>query len=567
MDEALASLTLSSAQQRKLIVGIDFGTRYSGIAWAETRRPDQQTIVNMWPSNLENYEGKTMDKVPTEIRYTPQGMEWEFQIPAIVERHKWFKLGLAGGRPISPGQQNSPQSLTTDYLSALHDHLMYTLEQKLGASILRTIPIEYCLTVPAIWSEVAKEKTLEAAGRAGLNGVGNMLLVSEPEAAATYALHGLDPHGLQIGDSFVLCDAGGGTVDLISYTITQLQPKLEIVEASPGAGGLCGSTFLNRRFAEFLTTKVGQEEGWDAELLAEAMERFDLVIKKQYSPSTSNRDGYTVLVPGLANNERLGIRRGRLLITPAEMRGIFEPVVSEVITLVQGQIDTSDREIRAVLLVGGFGESSYLKERLRAALDHSIEVMQPPNAWTAVVRGAVMMGLGRAQAELAAVGVMSRSARKHYGIELHPEYDPEKHEEGKKYWWAKYRQFHVPTVSWFIKRGEPVQEGNPKKIDFIQDFPVSEGRPTTCNIDVFCDEVSPTAPVHPNSNVRVLVTLEANLQSMSTEDLTRTRGTRADGLEYYCMAGYVEATYRSASTQYVLCLLDKRYDTVTAEYV
>lgn len=101
-------------------------------------------------------------------------------------------------------------------------------------------------------------------------------------------------------------------------------------------------------------------------------------IKKQYSPSTSNRDGYTVLVPGLANNDRLGIRRGRLLITPAEMRGIFEPVVSEVITLVQGQIDTSDRDIRAVLLVGGFGENSYLKERLRAALDPSIEVMQPP---------------------------------------------------------------------------------------------------------------------------------------------------------------------------------------------
>lgn len=81
-----------------------------------------------------------------------------------------------------------------------------------------------------------------------------------------------------MGDSFVLCDAGGGTVDLISYTITQLQPKLSIVEASPGTGGLCGSTFLNRRFAEFLTAKVGKEDGWDAELLAEAMERFDLVV-------------------------------------------------------------------------------------------------------------------------------------------------------------------------------------------------------------------------------------------------------------------------------------------------
>jgi hypothetical protein len=83
-------------------------------------------------------------------------------------------------------------------------------------------------------------------------------------------------------------------------------------------------------------------------------------------------------VPGLANNEKLGIRRGRLLVTPAEMRAVFEPVVTEVIDLVQAQIVSSKRKIRAVLLVGGFGENSHLKERLRAALGKSIEVIQPP---------------------------------------------------------------------------------------------------------------------------------------------------------------------------------------------
>lgn len=98
------------------------------------------------------------------------------------------------------------------------------------------------------------------------------------EAAAIYALHGLDPHGIKVGESFVLCDAGGGTVDLISYTIASLFPKLEIVEAAEGSGGLCGSTYLNRRFGEFLTKKLGKEEGWDAEVLAEAMERFDTVV-------------------------------------------------------------------------------------------------------------------------------------------------------------------------------------------------------------------------------------------------------------------------------------------------
>jgi hypothetical protein len=40
---------------------------------------------------------------------------------------------------------------------------------------------------------------------------------------------------IQVGDAFVLCDAGGGTVDLISYEITKKAP-LELKELVPGKG-------------------------------------------------------------------------------------------------------------------------------------------------------------------------------------------------------------------------------------------------------------------------------------------------------------------------------------------
>lgn len=94
-------------------------------------------------------------------------------------------------------------------------------------------------------------------------------IISEPEATAVYALDMLDPHHIEVGDTFVLCDAGGGTVDLISYTVTALKPKLEITEATPGSGSLCGSTFLNRRFAKYLEDKLGKEPGWDKDVLDE----------------------------------------------------------------------------------------------------------------------------------------------------------------------------------------------------------------------------------------------------------------------------------------------------------
>ena len=95
-------------------------------------------------------------------------------------------------------------------------------------------------------------------------------IISEPEAAATYALDALDPHDLKVDDTFVLCDAGGGTVDLISYTVSELKPMLKIEEAASGTGGLCGSTYLNRIFEQFLIAKFGQNDGWDDDVIEEA---------------------------------------------------------------------------------------------------------------------------------------------------------------------------------------------------------------------------------------------------------------------------------------------------------
>lgn len=92
-------------------------------------------------------------------------------------------------------------------------------------------------------------------------------IVSEPETAAMYALKILDPHGIKVGDTFVLCDAGGGTVDLITYTITALEPILQLKESSPGSGSLCGSSFINRMFQDFLKKKLGNEPEWDEEVM------------------------------------------------------------------------------------------------------------------------------------------------------------------------------------------------------------------------------------------------------------------------------------------------------------
>jgi molecular chaperone DnaK (HSP70) len=289
-----------SINDRKIIVGIDFGTTYSGVAWAETQRPDRRVAVTVWPISKTTREGESSDKVPTKLRYSDANSdpEWGFSIPMNApsdEIVEWFKLdldpslqsmGTAVTSAATRGGRNVDK-LVTDYLSALGDHLMYTLREKLGEGVVKNTALEFVVTVPAIWSDLAKDKTKQACQRA----VGNLSkanppihLISEPEAAAIYALHGLDPHGLKANDSFVICDAGGGTVDLISYTITNLKPILEVQEATPGTGALCGSTFLNMRFAKFLKAKLGKADGWDDEVLADAMERFEKTARPPRPP-------------------------------------------------------------------------------------------------------------------------------------------------------------------------------------------------------------------------------------------------------------------------------------------
>ncbi|KAL4988050.1 hypothetical protein BDW68DRAFT_197008 [Aspergillus falconensis] len=572
MEKSFDSLSLDD---RKLVIGIDFGTTFTGVAWAETRRPDHISVIESWPSHIGTQEGISSVKVPTELRYTKspdvngETVEWGFQIPGLVDRYQWFKLGLDESNPLVSTKSwgdKTPDQLTEDYLSSIYKHIMYTLEQKLGAALLRTIPMEFSLTVPAIWTEAAKDKTLKAWKKATGDAKEQVVsLVSEPEAAAIYAIHGLDPHGLNVGDSFVLCDAGGGTVDLISYKIIALTPILQVEEVTAGTGGPCGSTFLNRRFADFLTRKLGREEGWDDEVLQEAVERFDSIIKKQYSPTIDGTSGYVIPVPGLSNNSALNIRRGKIIISPEEMHFIFEPLILKVIKYVQDQISAcGNTEIRAVLLVGGFGQNSYLKERLRDALK-SVEVLQPPNAWTAVVRGAVMMGLSRTKA-LRTVDVVSRKARKHYGIELHTPFRAEKHDESKKYWCTRHSQYRTHAMFWFLTKGSTLEENKPIPIDFFQDFPVSKGRPSMMYTDVWANAEDANAPVHKNGGTKTLVTLRANLSVIPQVDLDKTITRRKDGKEYYCIDAVIEATYSSAETRYVLSVLGKKYDAVSAEY-
>ncbi|CRK13867.1 hypothetical protein BN1723_010139 [Verticillium longisporum] len=569
-----------AVSERKIIVGIDFGTTYSGVAWAETQRPDRRTTITSWPISKTIREGESSDKVPTKLRYSNGDVQWGFSIPVTAPQKEiveWFKLDLD---PTLQGMGNTVaqearagrgvNQLVTDFISSLGEHLRYMLRMKLGEHIVSTIPLEFCVTVPAIWSELAKDNTKQACQKAaGLVATPSQIhLVSEPEAAAIYALHGLDPHGLKMDDTIVVVDAGGGTVDLISYTITRLKPILEVEEAAPGSGALCGSTFLNKRFKEFLTARLGNEEGFDDEVVADAIDVFEKKIKRQFTMQASPDDRFMVPVGSLANNKELGISRGRLSLKVADLQTIFEPIILECIKLVSAQIAASDVPISAILLVGGFGASNYLKERIRNAIDRKIRILQPPNAWQAVVQGAVMKGLAQASpSHLTQVRIQNRRARKHYGTRCNRDYDETLHGHlrDKRRWSGLYGCYRVNVMKYIVLRGDVVSETDPYCLSFVSTGLVSDGRINNIQQNIYADGTSSVAPVEHNDNTKLLCRVEADVSHIPEAQLNRRQGQ--DGQAYYELEYELEARVHSASTEYTLVCNNQRYNTVTAEYV
>lgn len=156
-----------------------------------------------------------------------QAPKWGYQIEDGDQKYEWFKLdldpnnGMARERSdlaekypsttaLPTGLDVSTEKLVIDYLTALRKHVEYVLGQKLSNAVIRNIPIKYIITVPAVWSPMAQAKTRSCAESAGMGRGDSLYIISEPEAAAMYALETMNPHDLEIGDTFVVCDAGGG---------------------------------------------------------------------------------------------------------------------------------------------------------------------------------------------------------------------------------------------------------------------------------------------------------------------------------------------------------------------
>lgn len=84
-----------ASKERIIVIGVDFGTTFSGIAWAISGDDTGVHYIDSWPQATGS--NRISAKVPTRMRQVEEdgGWQWGFQIPADTpseEVLKCFKL-------------------------------------------------------------------------------------------------------------------------------------------------------------------------------------------------------------------------------------------------------------------------------------------------------------------------------------------------------------------------------------------------------------------------------------------------------------------------------------------
>ncbi|KAK3616102.1 hypothetical protein LTR22_027182 [Elasticomyces elasticus] len=581
-----------------LVVGIDFGTTFSGVAAAYSANPespDEISIIKTWPGG----NNITSDKVPSEVAYGSRqtgapvsqsgrlGSADPFNFNGLKKaldttqsnRLRCLKLFLDPSQAIPDyvslpdtqrqlvGCGKAVDTVVAEYLRALFTHTKDILGRRYGQQFVASTKLTVVLTVPAVWSDAAKNATSKAAEAAGMGD--DIRMISEPEAAAVYTLQAIQPNHLKVGHSFVVIDAGGGTVDLISYSIRQLKP-LRLEELAKGSGGFCGAAFLNVRFEQFVSNKLG------AETFAEirdkkpkswlvALKYFEEHVKRNFDPEDDLE--FNIAFPGVPDNADAGIEGGFLVMDSSEVTAIFRPIVADIISLIEGQINQLQSfglKVNGLVLVGGFGQSECLLKCLKGNFSRgasSIEILQPVNAWTAVVRGAVLRGLEGSEM------VTNRKARRHYGVEYREPFQAGRHPNSCKQWDnIEERWVAANRMEWFIKKGQTVSSTEPVLFDFYVSFDAGHSRTLTEEL-IICDaDVAPRGfDSKAGAVTRVACKMVVNVNSVPRHLFEEQRNSQ--GRSYQCLSFQLGMQVESGGLRFDFRVDDVVYGKVAATFL
>ncbi|GBB95725.1 hypothetical protein RclHR1_00260030 [Rhizophagus clarus] len=410
---------MSDYSDIRVVVGLDFGTTYSGFTYCHVSDDNNLVTNDQWPGEIGQL------KTNTALQYNENYMNvgsWGY--PALSKRPNKKKKSKDRSKPVELFKlhlgnlvDSLKPKLPVDYKKAITDYL-----REIGKLIKEMVIIHWSgidflgnvlivITVPAEFSERDKAIMRECAYTAGLikeRFSKNLQFTTEPEAAAIYCMeNSLKVNDLNTpGTTFMIVDCGGGTVDL---TTRKLLDNKQLGEVTERAGDFCGSTFIDKEFLKALRKILGDHA---IDLLRDRhygqmqymIQEFCRHVKLPFSGDRSEFTKYELdledVVPVVMEYMTEEIREKMedidwlIVFEYDDVKSMFDPIVERITQMIEAQLNNTRETCSAMFLVGGFSQSKYLQKIIKQKFQHQVEKISVPTYPIAVIsRGAALYGL------------------------------------------------------------------------------------------------------------------------------------------------------------------------------
>ena len=293
-------------QHKKYVIAIDFGTRGTAVRYC--RVGDKSvTLLRNWNEARTKYDGG--NKTDTCIALKPSTKnknkfetdsfgQWA-RVKAEEEKGcmlfegfktKLFQESLTDHfkkhLKATNGKRIKTEYVFVHALTHIAKRAMETIREKEGKKDITFDDVQWTLTVPAIYTDIAKQKMREWMIKALQNigctnkSNGNQILIClEPECAA---LNLFTQHQLKLGTEYMLVDLGGGTADICLHRVTG---SIQVAEMASPSGGPWGMDKVNTELIKILSDMFGADaiEQFRREKVPDYLELLANLDKKKHS--------------------------------------------------------------------------------------------------------------------------------------------------------------------------------------------------------------------------------------------------------------------------------------------
>ena len=471
---------------KKVIVAIDFGTSGTTYAFAFTDKKEN-IITGKWNINHEKNPSEIiLDDVLNLKKFGDECKEYFVDQSSSEDKFYYFKdikMELyKDHKEISADNGGSRQPLAfiiSKILIKMKEEALKAIRAR--NPLIKESDIDWKVTVPAIWKNESKDIMRKACQSAGIfnEKEASTFFALEPEAAACdYVMNNPCSNALKPGSIYIICDIGGGTVDISTHKRIEENGEIYIEEVYPPIGGNNGSTYINKKFMENIIIKLFGQNAMDKliQTLKDPITRQDNYA--DYCDLLDAIDDFkkNISEDKIINNESRGINCGifskfldndksinilidefnktcnkKWRITKYNDFRIYFPyqimvdltkeiIVDKTVKYIK-DIITTVHQVNAIIYAGSVSSNNYIISMIKKEINNGINhylCTYPP---VAVVKGAVIFGLNP-------YIIKSRISKYTIGIRCNEKWNQKKHglHPEKKYYDFDDRCFRCKDI-------------------------------------------------------------------------------------------------------------------------